>query len=154
MAATLRVGEDAARRDGDARAVGAQHHGDAAGDQALGRGDGLGLVGLVVHFDQFHLVGLAAHVHRRDDLVGVAHAQHFLEAAAAVFTGHRLEHADFHDVFGEGDSGNDQHEGENQGEYLLHGFPSLQVMPTLYAPNGVFASGNVRFASWFANKPP
>ncbi len=94
----LVLGKDFAGRDGHAAAVGAQHHGYARGHQALGRGNGLGLIGLVIRFDQLDLVFHAADVDGGPDFVGIADGKNFLIAAAAVLAGEGLKNADLDDL--------------------------------------------------------
>ena len=111
-----RVLKDGRAGDGDAGAVGAEHHAHALAHQLL-RGRG-GLVGrgLVVGVDQFYIIGGAADVHGGLHVVGVLHAQHLLLAAGAAIAGGGFKHADLDrgGLFGHGRERNGQEEHQDQ----------------------------------------
>ena len=121
-----RVLKDGAARDGNAGAVGAEHHAHVLAHQLLRGGGGLVGGGLVVGVDQFDIVGRAADVHRGLHVVGVLHAQHLLLAAGAAIAGSGFEYADLHRgvLLGHRRERHGQQEHKDQSQDLLHDKPS------------------------------
>ena len=90
--------EYVARGYGYAGAVGAEDYGYVLSNQVGGRGGGLVVGALVIHYDQLYVVGLAADLDGGLYLIGVLNAKGLLLAACAVVAGSGLEYAYLYDL--------------------------------------------------------
>ncbi len=115
-----RVGKILGTGDGNAGAIGAQHHADARADQLLGGGGSLVGGGAVIGVDQFYLIGFASDINGGLHAVGVLHTQNFLLAASTAVAGGRLKHADFHNVFGRRKGGNHHQNRQEKCKIFFH----------------------------------
>ena len=84
--------------DGYAGAVGAENYGYVLAYQVSCRGGSLVVGALVINYNQFYVVGLAAYLDGGLYLIGVLNAKGLLLAACAVVSGSGLEYADLYDL--------------------------------------------------------